>query len=153
MAEVTNQQSMETSINVSSTAMTISKTEITLPQPNYPHKSGREPIFYIPKLPELTKVPDPAPPRKAPPTGFDVRTLRKQLEFLQSEITARSETQELLYRQNSELLEYSRALTAANRQNAGIMRDQVTTLHEEMRTLHQERRVLSEKLTDAENSK
>lgn len=117
---------------------------------NYPTK---DPIFYIPKVPELTKVPDPKPPRKAPLAGYDMRTLRKQIEYLQSEIEDRTETQQLLYRQNEELWEYSRSLLECNKSNAVMMKKHVTVLHGELRQLHQERLILAEKLESAEHSK
>ena len=100
--------------------------------PNFPGKSSssssqyfKEPLFYIPKVPELTKVPDPQPPKKAPLTGYDMRTLRKQVEFLQIEIQERMETQQLLYKQNEELWNYAQTLNQCNSSNVNIMRDQV----------------------------
>ena len=33
---------------------------------NYP---ANDPVFYIPKIPELTRVPDPKPPKQAPLAG------------------------------------------------------------------------------------
>ena len=117
---------------------------------NYP---SSDPVFYIPKVPELTKVPDPKPPKKAPLAGYDMRTLRKQIDYLQSEIEDRTETQQLLYRQNEELWGYSRSLLECNKTNALLMRKQVKTLHDELRKLHQERLVLVDKLESAENSK
>ena len=117
---------------------------------NYPSK---DPAFYIPKVPELTKVPDPKPPKKAPLAGYDMRTLRKQIDYLQSEIEDRTETQQLLYRQNEELWGYSRSLLECNKTNAVLMKNQVKTLHDELRNLHQERLILTTKLESAENSK
>ena len=103
--------------------------------PNFPGKSSssssqyfKEPLFYIPKVPELTKVPDPQPPKKAPLTGYDMRTLRKQIEFLQTEIQERMETQQLLYKQNEELWNYAQTLNQCNSSNANIMREQVGSL-------------------------
>jgi hypothetical protein len=115
--------------------------------------TSKDPIFQIPKVPELTKVPDPKPPRKAPLAGYDMRTLRKQIEYLQSEIEDRTETQQLLYTQNEELWGYSRTLLECNKTNALLMRKQVKALHDELRQLHQERLLLAEKLENAEHSK
>ena len=50
-------------------------------QPNYPMA---EPVFYVPQCPNITKVPEPRPARKAPVAGYDMKTLRKQIEHLQS---------------------------------------------------------------------
>ena len=117
---------------------------------NYP---ANDPIFYIPKVPELTRVPDPKPPKKAPLAGYDMRTLRKQIDYLQAEMDDRTETQQLLYRQNEELWGYSHSLLECNKTNAVLMRKQVKSLHDELRQLHQERLILTDKLESAENSK
>lgn len=102
--------------------------------PNFPGKSSssssqyfKEPLFFIPKVPELTKVPDPQPPKKAPLTGYDMRTLRKQIDYLQTEIQERMETQQLLYKQNEELWNYAQTLNQCNSSNANIMREQVVS--------------------------
>ena len=50
-------------------------------QANYPMA---EPVFYVPQCPNITKVPEPRPARKAPVAGYDMKTLRKQIEHLQS---------------------------------------------------------------------
>jgi hypothetical protein len=52
-----------------------------LVQPNFPLI---EPIFHIPPCPNITKVPEPRPARKAPVAGYDMKTLRKQVEHLQT---------------------------------------------------------------------
>ena len=117
--------------------------------PNYPVK---DPVFIIPNVPELTKVPEPRPLKRAPPPGYDMRTLRKQLDFLYAEIDERTETQALLYRQNEELWNYTQSLLEANKVNVSTMRSQVTCLHDELRTLHDERKILAEKLQLAQNS-
>ena len=111
--------------------------------PNFPGKSSssssqyfKEPLFYIPKVPELTKVPDPQPPKKAPLTGYDMRTLRKQIDFLQNEIQERMETQQLLYKQNEELWNYAQTLNQCNSSNANIMRDQVRCNTEDIPIKH-----------------
>ena len=117
---------------------------------NYP---ANDPVFYIPKIPELTRVPDPKPPKKAPLAGYDMRTLRKQIDYLQAEMEDRTETQQLLYKQNEELWGYSHSLLECNKTNAVLMRKQVKSLHDELRQLHQERLILTDKLESAENSK
>ena len=52
-----------------------------LVQPNFPLT---EPVFHIPPCPSITKVPEPRPARKAPVAGYDMKTLRKQVEHLQT---------------------------------------------------------------------
>lgn len=111
------------------------------------------PLFHIPQIPELTKVPPPPPPKKAPISGYDMRTLRKQVDFLHSEIEERTEIQSLLYKQNEELWNYTNLLLEANKNNALIVRDQVHNLHNELQQLHTDRSILAEKLEIARNSK
>ena len=118
--------------------------------PNYPFK---EPLFYVPTVPTLVKVPEPKPPVRPPPPGYDMRTLRKQLEYLSSEIADKVETQSLLYRQNEQLWCYIQELLEANKLNAQLMRGEVLRLHEELKTVHSDRRTLAEKLQLIKNSK
>lgn len=65
----------------SSSATVSSARSRYLLQPNYPMA---EPVFYVPQCPNITKVPEPRPARKAPVAGYDMKTLRKQIEHLQS---------------------------------------------------------------------
>lgn len=117
---------------------------------NYPFK---EPLFYVPTVPTIIKVPEPKPPVRPPPPGYDMRTLRKQLEYLNSEIADKVETQSLLYRQNEQLWCYIQELLEANKLNAQLMRGEVLRLHEELKVVHGERRSLAEKLQLIKNSK
>jgi len=118
--------------------------------PNYPFK---EPLFYVPTVPTIIKVPEPKPPVRPPPPGYDMRTLRKQLEYLNNEITDKVETQSLLYRQNEQLWCYIQELLEANKLNAQLMRTEALRLHEELKSVHNERRSLAEKLQLIKNSK
>eukprot|EP01036_Dinobryon_divergens_P024876 gene24876-33366_t len=67
---------------------------------------------------QLTQVPPPKAAKRAPPIGYDMRTLRKQLEFLREEITDRAQTQALLYEQNDQLWKYLHELLNIHNQNA-----------------------------------
>jgi len=58
-----------------------SRSSHYLLQANYPKE---EPVFYIPQCPNITKVPEPRPARKAPVAGYDMKTLRRQIEHLQT---------------------------------------------------------------------
>lgn len=113
----------------------------------------KAPIFHIPSVPQLTIVPNAKQPRKAPLAGYDMKTLRKQIEYLQSEIEDRTDTQQLLFKQNQELWSYCRSLLESNQTNAGLMKRQVRALHDELCQLHIERLSLAEKLENAEHSK
>jgi len=57
-----------------------SRSSYLLPA-NFPQ---HEPIFYIPQCPKITKVPEPRPGRRPPVAGYDMKTLRKQIDFLQT---------------------------------------------------------------------
>ena len=134
----------------SSHDVSFASTYTSSAKPNYPIK---EPIFTIPDVPDLTKVPEPRPLKRAPAPGYDMRTLRKQLDFLYTEIDERSESQALIFRQNQELWDYTQLLLQANKTNVNTMRSQVASLHDELRTVHEERNMLAEKLQLAQNSK
>ena len=42
-----------------------------------------DPVFYIPKIPpNLSTISPPHPPKKLPSIGYDMKTLRKQVEYL-----------------------------------------------------------------------
>lgn len=118
--------------------------------PNYPIK---EPVFYIPRVPNITKVPEPKRPSRPPPPGYDMRTLRKQLEHLNEEFEEREHTQGLLYTQNEQLWAYIQELLEANKANAQLMRGEVVKLHVELKNAHRERFNIAEKLQLARNSK
>jgi predicted nucleic acid-binding Zn-ribbon protein len=124
--------------------------------PNYP---VHDPVFVIPQVPELTKVPEfnkhtssssSASNRLTP--GYDMRTLRKQLEGLVAEIEERTHTQHLLYRQNEELWAYTQTLMEANKVNVQTMQQQMHQLHSELRELHAERTDLAHKLQHTNNA-
>ena len=118
--------------------------------PNY---SIRQPSFYIPRMPSITKVPEPKAPKKPPPPGYDMRTLRKQLEFYNDEIQERTETQALLYSQNEQLWLYIQDLLESSKTNGNMMRQHVLQLHNELKVAHKERFLMAEKLATARDSK
>lgn len=128
----------------------IDKYDSTYFVPNYPFN---EPLFYIPRMPNIIKVPGPQAPRKPPPPGYDMRTLRRQLEFLTIEIEEKEATQQQLYQQNEQLWSYIQDLLDANNANTHLMRDEILKLHEELKTVHKERFSIAEKLQLALNSK
>jgi hypothetical protein len=118
--------------------------------PNFPVK---EPVFYIPKIPDIVKVPEPGPPRKPPPAGYDMKTLRRQLDFFNDQLEERTEVQALLYQQNEQLWVYIQDLLESNKLNAGLMKNYVGQLHQELAAVHKERYLAAEQLELAKNSK
>lgn len=118
--------------------------------PNYPIT---EPVFYIPLLPEISAAHEPIAPKKPPPQGYDLKTLRKQVEYLQEEINERVKNHNAICQQNAQLWEYVQELLEANKYNAATMKERVVKLNEELRTAQKERYQLLEKLELARNSK
>lgn len=121
-------------------------------QSNNPNNTPAEPLFRLPKAPELTKISDPKPlPRIVP--GYDMRTLRKQLDTLHTEIRERTEQHQHVYAQNEQLWEYIRKLLEYNKTNAVTMKNHISTLNNELTILHAERRDLASKLQEARQYK
>lgn len=118
--------------------------------PNYPSK---EPVFFIPQIPDISQVMEPLPPRRPPPAGYDMKTLRKQLEFLQEEVQERTQNYNGLCLQNQQLWNYVQELLEANKFNAAQMREHVHKLNQELHDLHTEKYNLAERLEFARNSK
>ncbi len=109
--------------------------------------------FSIPLMPEIVRVPEPRPPQKVPVTGYDVKTLRKQNDFLAAEIKDREERHILLYQQNRQLWKYIQDLINASRKNAHSMKEHVTKLHNELHHSHEIRSELASQLVVARDSK
>jgi len=109
--------------------------------------------FYVPPMPSIVHVPEPRPPARAPITGYDVKTLRKQNDFLLSEIRDREERHVLLYQQNRELWKYTQDLINASRTNAHDMKEHVTKLYAELQHSHKIRSDLAAQLALARDSK
>jgi len=82
-----------------------------------------------------------------------VKTLRKQNDFLLSEIRDREERHILLYQQNRELWKYTQDLINASRANAHDMKEHVTKLYAELQHSHKIRSDLSAQLILARDSK
>ena len=117
--------------------------------PNYPPS---QPLFHIPPVPQLTKVPAPGQRRRPPVAGYDIKTLRKQIEYLQDELSEKTVAHELLYVQNEELWKYTQDLLLANKSNAIGIKEHIAVLYQELQNLHNERHTLAEKLIAAKNS-
>ena len=107
-------------------------------------------LFKLPKAPDLPKLSDPKPlPRIVP--GYDMRTLRKQLDTLHVEIRERTEQHQNVYSQNEQLWDYIRKLLEYNKTNASTMKGHINTLNNELSILHAERRDLAAKLHEAKH--
>ena len=83
------------------------------------------PQLHIPQLPNIIAVPTPKPVKRLPPVGYDMRTLRKQMEALYVEIEERSNWQNVIFEQNEELVQYTSLLLESNKSNVNCMRHEV----------------------------
>lgn len=113
----------------------------------------RQSLFIVPKPPQLQQIQAPQQAKKVPVPGYDMRTLRKQIDFLQEEVSQYTDYQGKLYQQNGQLVDYIRSLLEANKNNSSVLREQMKALHDEMKSLHEKRADLAEKLTLARSSK
>ena len=117
--------------------------------PNYP---SVDPLFHLPTFPNISRIQAPQGLRKLPPPGYDMRTLRKQVDVLQDELEDRIESQSDLYEQNEQLWSYMDNLMDANKINSERLREHVGLLHRELYALHRERFRLAAKLREARDS-
>lgn len=101
----------------------------------------------------MERVPEPKPLKRAPVAGYDVKTLKRQVEFLQREITDRERVHSQVFSQNEEMWKYIRDLISASHDNADRMKEYCAKLHAEVETLGSERRELAEKVSLARDSK
>ncbi len=117
------------------------------------YRPGAGASFHIPPVPHMERVPEPKPLKRAPVVGYDVKTLKRQVEFLQQEITERERVHAQVYLQNEEMWKYIRDLIDASHDNADRMKEYCSKLHAEVVTLGAERRELAEKVSLARDSK
>jgi hypothetical protein len=82
-----------------------------------------------------------------------MKTLRRQVEYLQAEINSRVENYHTVCEQNEKLFTYVQELVRANDYNVNNMRDYCRNIHEELRLVKRERAQLVEKLEFMVNSK
>ena len=111
--------------------------------------------FEIPPFPAaIKKIIEPRDLRSSrlPPPGYDMRTLRKQVDSLHQEIENRTESQEQMYSQNIVLWEYLKTLFKVNKSNAEKLQTYFKTLHSELLHIHKERHKLAQRLKMAQNA-
>lgn len=113
----------------------------------------KEPTLAVPMMPDLGPLPEPLPPRRPPPPGYDMKTYRRQIEYLQDEINSRIDNYNAVCHQNEKLFSYVQELVKANDFNVNNMKDYCRKVHEELRLVKRERAQLVEKLEFMVNSK
>lgn len=113
----------------------------------------KEPTLAVPMMPDLGPLPEPLPPRRPPPPGYDMKTYRRQIEYLQDEINSRIDNYNAVCHQNEKLFSYVQELVKANDFNVNNMKEYCRKVHEELRLVKRERAQLVEKLEFMVNSK
>jgi len=109
-------------------------------------------LFPIPVMPKLTKLAEPTPMKRVA-AGYDMRTLRKQVDTMHAEVALRVDLQQKLYEQNDIMFSYVHELLKAQKKNSRTMKTHVISLQEELYTLQQERAVLVSQITEAQTTK
>ena len=112
-----------------------------------------EVVFHIPPLPQLHKLPEPKPVKKAPVAGYDVKTLKRQVDFLRTEIEERDKAHKEVYNQNLKMWDYIQNLIDVAHNNADKMKEHVSLLHADIEAMNLERKELAEKVALARDSK
>lgn len=114
-----------------------------------------EKLFEVPPFPTtIKKLVEPRDFRlsRLPPPGYDMRTLRKQVDSLLMEIESCAKAQEEVYFQNQVLWDYLKTLYRRSGENAQRLRDYFHHLYQELISVHRERFSLFQRLKMARNS-
>jgi hypothetical protein len=104
-------------------------------------------LFSIPPSPKLRKITEPNPLSRMTP-GYDMRTIRKQVEQLRQEVVSHVEVQGSLYNQNEILWNYLKDLVSSNESNSQILEAEVMKFHGELERLHLEKASAADELRD-----
>lgn len=110
-------------------------------------------FFHIPSIPTVTKFEEPQPLKKAPVAGYDVKTLKRQVSYLETEMSERELLHRKIYTQNTELWQYIQDLISIASTNAVKMRDKVNHLLLDIKYLTDIRKELATKIQTARDSK
>jgi hypothetical protein len=120
-----------------------------------PSMAFPEQFFEVPPFPTtIKKLVDPLDLRlsRLPAPGYDMRTLRKQVDSLLMEIEIRAKAHEEIYFQNQVLWDYLKTLYRRSGENAQHLRDYFHQLYQELISVHRERFSLCQRLKMARNS-
>lgn len=116
-----------------------------------PSPSSISSIFILPSPPKIKKITQPTPWKRINP-GYDMRTLRKQIEEIRNEIIQRFELQGLLYNENEVLWNYLKELYQSFEKNSTILHSQIEKTNQTLQDLHYEKAEIADKLRDAQGS-
>jgi hypothetical protein len=109
----------------------------------------RESLFPVPKAPKIGRHKEPRPFHKAAP-GYDMKTLRKQLDKMYIELEDRYEIQRALYSQNEQLWGYANSLLELNAVYKTQTDEQLSKMHNRFQLLQDEREGVCVALVEAQ---
>lgn len=95
-------------------------------------------VFPVPDMPRIGRHTEPRPFHKSAP-GYDMKTLRRQLDAMAGELEERFALQAALYRQNESLWAFAESLLRLNQQYGEQTGRQLTVLQTRFRLLQGER--------------
>jgi uncharacterized membrane-anchored protein YhcB (DUF1043 family) len=106
-------------------------------------------LFPIPAQPKLKKILEAKPISRISP-GYDMRTVRKQIEQLRQEIVDHVEVQGFVYNQNEILWNHFKDLFQVNDRSSTVLYEEVDKLNRHLETLFFEKARLADELRDAQ---
>lgn len=109
-------------------------------------------VFEVPPVPRVGRHPEPRPFHRSTP-GYDMKTIRGQLDSMRGELEGRYSLQAALYAQNEKLWEYSADLLGVSRQYGLQTERQLALLHDHFQLVQNERENICLQLVDAKVSK
>lgn len=92
----------------------------------------------IPAISDIILTPLNKKLKKSPAPGYDVKTFKKEVAFLENELNDVRQNVSLLKNQNTELWSYMTTMVNNNKNNSQIFRLQIQELHEELKNVHDE---------------
>jgi hypothetical protein len=106
-------------------------------------------LFPIPTQPKLKKISEIKSFQRISP-GYDMRTVRKQIEQLRQEIIDHVEVQGLVYNQNEILWNYLKDLYQVNERSSLVLNEEVNKWNQHLEKLYYEKAKLADHLRDAQ---
>lgn len=111
--------------------------------------TGAMGVFSVPAVPRIGRHQEPRPFHKAAP-GYDMKTLRRQLDAMGAELHERYALQAALYGQNEQLWAYAEGLLRLNQVYGEQTGAQLAQLHSRFQLLQDQRAEICLKMIDAQ---
>lgn len=109
-------------------------------------------LFPVPRVPKIGRHKEPRPFHKSAP-GYDMKTLRRQLEGMYEDLEERYLLQRALYSQNEQLWAYAASLLELNRSYSTQTAEHLGKLHNRFQLLQDERESICMRLIEAQVSR